>query len=138
MESKKNRIVISLLRLGSFLVRTGNRLVVEHGLNQQQFVVLKEIQALEPVSAQEVCSKLLHEKSNLSKIVNKLVEIGLVEKSDDPSDGRSSLLHVSEKGREVIKTCMDLFESWNTEWLAKLSDQELDHTVNVLDKLKKS
>jgi len=137
MESKKNRIVVSLLRLGSFLVRTGNRLVVEHGLNQQQFVVLKEIQASEPVSAQEICSKLLHEKSNLSKIVNKLVDTGLVEKSDDPLDGRSTLLHVSEKGSEVVKTCMGIFDSWNQEWLAKLTDQELEQAVNLLDKLKR-
>ncbi len=49
MDEKSNQIVISLLGLGAFLIREGNRVVADMGLNQQQYVVLNHIHAKGPV-----------------------------------------------------------------------------------------
>ena len=85
---QKTQIVKSLLRLGVFLQREGNRIVSDFGLNQQQLVVLKEIQEKGPVSQREICSELLLEKSNVSKIVGKLYSQGYITVSHSERDNR--------------------------------------------------
>ncbi len=128
-------IVRSLLRLGAFLQREGNRLLSGHGLSQQQFVVLKEIEERGPLSQKEICSQLLLEKSNVSKTVKKLVRSGLVDRKPSPDDNRISSLMITAKGLEVVSQCMEVLDQWNREWLKALSGKELEGAAAALAKL---
>jgi len=135
MESMEVTIVKKLLLLGVFLQREGNRILQNFGLNQQQFVVLKEIQERGPISQKDICSRLLFEKSNVSKIVKKLAATGLIKISSSSEDNRVSSLTVNKKGHMLIEKCMTRLNNWNVEWLNSLSENELKQAATVLDKL---
>ena len=132
---QKTQIVKSLLRLGVFLQREGNRIVSDFGLNQQQLVVLKEIQEKGPVSQREICSELLLEKSNVSKIVGKLYSQGYITVSHSERDNRRSILTVTAKGNSILDRCMERLNQWNSEWLRPMSARELNNTVGILSRL---
>jgi len=132
---QKTQIVKSLLRLGAFLQREGNRIVSDFGLNQQQLVVLKEIQEKGPVSQREICSELLLEKSNVSKIVGKLYSQGYITVSHSDRDNRRSILTVTAKGNSILDRCMERLNQWNSEWLRPMSARELNNTVGILSRL---
>lgn len=132
---QKIQIVKSLLRLGAFLQREGNRIVRDFGLNQQQLVVLKEIQEKGPVSQREICSELLLEKSNVSKIVGKLYSQGYINVSHSERDNRRSILTVTAKGNSILDRCMERLNQWNSEWLRPMSARELNNTVGILSRL---
>ena len=135
MEKDRIEIVKQLLRLGAFLQREGGRLLSKLGLNQQQFVVLKEIQEKGPVSQKEICSDLLLEKSNVSKIIKKLESEGLIEMVFSHEDNRISLLTTTKKGKKIINQGMQLLNEWNKKWLESLTNRELNRAVSVLNKL---
>ena len=132
---QKTQIVKSLLRLGVFLQREGNRIVSDFGLNQQQLVVLKEIQEKGPVSQREICSELLLEKSNVSKIIGKLYSQGYITVSHSERDNRRSILTVTAKGNSILDRCMERLNQWNSEWLRPMSARELNNTVGILSRL---
>ncbi len=132
---QKIQIVKSLLCLGAFLQREGNRIVRDFGLNQQQLVVLKEIQEKGPVSQREICSELLLEKSNVSKIVGKLYSQGYINVSHSERDNRRSILTVTAKGNSILDRCMERLNQWNSEWLRPMSARELNNTVGILSRL---
>lgn len=135
MNREHTHIARQLLLLGAFLQREANRLLAASGLNQQQFVVLKEIEERGPVSQKDVCSALIFEKSNVSKIVKKLETAGLVRSAQDRDDSRITRLSVTAKGRSVIGHCMDGLNRWNADWLKSVPDDELRSIAAALRKL---
>lgn len=129
-------VVKHLLLLGAFLQREASRLLEAHGLNQQQFVVLKEIDERGPLLQKDLCSALLFEKSNVSKIVAKLSQLGLVEIAAPPGDARKTAVSASPRGRRVIELAMHALDQWNAAWLAALDDREVATVLAALEKLK--
>ncbi len=109
--------------------------MVGSGLNQQQFVVLKEIQEKEPVSQKQICGDLLFEKSNVSKIVKKLITDNLVQVVRCAKDGRVGLLTTTKKGTEIINYCMAELSQWNSDWLDPLPDEDIISAVKALEKI---
>ncbi len=135
MNKKRTQIVKQLLLLGAFLQREAGRLLADFGLNQQQFVVLKEIDELGPISQRDICSALLFEKSNVSKIVRKLEKAGLIGVTGSPDDSRVTLLGLTAKGAKVVRLCMARLDQWNQDWLKSLSDNDVRQAASTLEKL---
>jgi DNA-binding MarR family transcriptional regulator len=137
LTTQRLSVVKDLLLLGAFLQREASRLLEAHCLNQQQFVVLKEIDERGPLLQKDLCSALLFEKSNVSKIVAKLVQLRLVEVAAPPEDARKTVLTANSRGREVIGRAMHALDQWNAAWLAALDDREIANVLATLEKLKK-
>ena len=133
---KASTIVRGLLRLGSDLHRLGDKITMEYGLNQQQFVVLSEIVDRGPINQKQLVGGLVIEKSNLSKIVKKLKTLGLIKISSSPEDGRSTLLSVTRKGKTIWEECVEEFNGWQANWASPLTDDELSQTIRVIERLK--
>lgn len=125
MDRQRTEIVKNVLLLGTFLQRQAGRELAGFDLNQQQFVVLKEIGEKNPVNQTDLCSALLLEKSNLSKIVAKLARMGLIKRSVHSTDGRVTLLSLTSRGDKVVRQGMRRFDDWNSSWLEPLTIAEV-------------
>ncbi len=131
MPDNKNKIIVNFLRIGAYLLREGNRIAEKYGINQQQFVVLNFISENKLVSQKEICSSLLYEKSNVSKIIKRLEKIGLVEKKSSSGDLRYSHINITPKGQKVIDEGIVDFNKFNEELLGQLSDNEIEMTLKT-------
>ena len=74
---------------------------------------LREVADIERVSA-----------PSMSRTVSSLVELGLVEKADDPDDGRQVILSLTRAGRRVIRETRRRRDQWLAVRLEKLDDDE--------------
>ncbi len=128
-------IVKSLLKIGTELQKTANKIGSDYGLNQQQFVVLNEIVRKKEISQKQIIGELLFEKSNVSKMVKKLKKLGFINISGGREDSRVTLLTPTEKGKEVWQECLDKLNDWNITWLQAFNRDELDNTYQVLKRL---
>jgi DNA-binding MarR family transcriptional regulator len=61
---------------------------------------------------------------SMSRTVASLVELGLVERSDDPSDGRQVILSITDAGRATLRTTRRCRDQWLATRLEKLDDDE--------------
>jgi DNA-binding MarR family transcriptional regulator len=59
-----------------------------------------------------------------SQLVERLVHEGLVERVESPNDRRVRLVHLTERGRQVIGESMRGRQQWLERLLASLSDEE--------------
>jgi len=137
MLTDKNKIVVNLLRIGAYLLREGNRIAEKYGINQQQFVVLNFISENELVSQKEICSSLLYEKSNVSKIIKRLEKIGLVDKKSSSGDLRYSHINITPKGQKVINEGIVEFNLFNDNLLQQLPINEIDKILEASQMLNK-
>lgn len=95
-----------------------------HGLTLTQARVLG-FAACEPLSQRRLAERFGCDPSNISVLVDRLVERELVERRPDPADGRVKLIAATEAGRALANRCCQ-----DREWLGPaldgLSAQELD------------
>jgi DNA-binding MarR family transcriptional regulator len=89
---------------GELVKRSGVQL--ERGLHP----VLMTIAALEPIRTTDLALALALKSSTVSRHAARLEELGLVERTVDPDDGRASLLALSAQGRRTLAV---LSEAWD-------------------------
>lgn len=75
------------------------------------------------------------EQSSMAQMLNRMERDGLIRRAPDPSDGRSSLISLTEDARtRMPAACAVLFQG-NRDALAGFSDQEAAQLVDLLTRL---
>ena len=132
--TKHDQCIVNLLRFNSQLLREGNIIARRYGLNQQQFVVLNYIKFNGPINQNQICSSLLLEKSNISKIMKKLEQLKYINISQSSVDKRARIVECSTIGQNIITEGTKQFNALNKILLKELSDDQLNqlHAISMV------
>jgi MarR family 2-MHQ and catechol resistance regulon transcriptional repressor len=88
-----------------------------------------------PLPINKIGQKVLLTSGSMTAAVDRMQARGLVRRVQDPSDGRSFYVHLTEKGRKTIKTAYAKHAK-NLEKIAGvLSDRERIEIVRLLKKI---
>lgn len=131
------------------LLRRARRAVVERAhsvhpdLQPVGYLVLAQVEADGPVRGSSLCGVLELDKAAVSRSVQHLVELGLVEGAPDPEDGRATLLSASAEGRRRIRAVDvdrraalgERFAGWQEDDLLSVADSlhRYNATFEVVD-----
>lgn len=129
MDLKENQIAVNVLRVSAYLLREGNRIASKYQLNQQQFVVLNYIHNTVEVHQNDICSSLVYEKSNVSKIVKKLEKLDYVSLRVDGENARSMIIEATSLGAQVVKEGLVQFSLFHENLLEDFSSFEIDNVL---------
>ena len=71
---------------------------------------------------------------SMTRTTNCLVDRGLIERTDHPTDGRSKLLSLTDEGRAAIKRVQRARDTWMYEQLKDLTPDEIEvlHQASAL------
>lgn len=108
----------------------------EFGLARPAALVMREVGRHPGITVSELARKTGLAKSNVSKSVESLVEIGFVDKRSDPSDRRLGRLYETDKARahfhrmweETLKRLSSVVEA--------LSEEQVTSIISALEMLK--
>jgi DNA-binding MarR family transcriptional regulator len=91
-------------RLRLAIARTARRLRQEGGeeLSASQTAALATIDRHGPLTPSELAARERIQRPTVTRIVARLEDGGLVQRTRDPQDGRSSLVALSPAGRELL------------------------------------
>jgi len=121
--------------VGQFLVDF-ERAAQAAGLTVAQARVLG-FAAMKPSSMREIADLFGCDPSNITAKVDRLIELGLVERQADPDDGRVKLIAATEKGLAMsAEICTS--REWLAKALAGLDDDEIAVVRAAMDLLTKS
>lgn len=132
------QIIQNILRVSAYLSRVGDRISSDYDLNQQQFTILNEICSRDQIIQKDLVTDLYYEKSNVSKVVKKLIKKGLLETIIDEDDNRVKYLISTEAGEELWNECMNKTIEWSDEWLSHLSGTEKTFALRITERFKES
>ena len=83
--------------------RTSRRMRQEGGgLSPSQHSALVSIEGLGPLTPSELASHERIQRPSATRVIAKLEEAGLVERTADPNDGRSALIAITPAGRDLL------------------------------------
>lgn len=109
----------------------------KHGILAQHFNVLRIVNGAHPdsVSPGKILEVMLDQGRDLTRLVDKLVKLGLLIRSTRPSNRRRVDINITEEGlaltEKVSKDVDVFFDSIDT-----LTDKESEQLSNLLDKLR--
>lgn len=95
------------------------------GLSIPQFDLLSTLTEREGSSQQELAERLYVTKGNVSGLLDRMVEAGLVERRAIPGDRRSNALYLTPKGRDLANQGMAAQRSYVMRTLGTLPPQDL-------------
>lgn len=119
--------------------RLGSRQLSEYmktiDLTPSQSEVIQVLKQWQPISLKDLGSLLVCEKGSPSRLIERMVKEGLIDKVVDPSDARYVLLQLTKFGLEKSQQ-IRCFEDKIHEDLAKLfTDEELSVVSTILEKM---
>ena len=97
LEAEFSELITHFRRL---ILENANR--VSPGMLPGAYKTLTTIARCEQVTASTLAERMLMDKGQVSRLVRELEDLGLVERSPDPRDGRSSLLRLTDVGTERL------------------------------------
>jgi DNA-binding MarR family transcriptional regulator len=111
------------LRLACMRISRRVRFESTMDIAPHQYSVLLRVEE-QPRTPRELADIERVSAPSMSRTVGSLVDLGLVDRSDDPTDGRQVILSITDEGRRVIRTTRRRRDQWLAVRLQKLTDDE--------------
>ena len=129
---------INLLFTANWLNEQIGKILSEEGVTQQQYNILRILRgSATPLSTLKIRERMLDKMSDTSRIVDRLITKGLVEKNACLKDKRLVDITISKKGLVLV----DKLDQFNNQIDAVLKgvDEKEAQTINqLLDKIRAS
>ena len=124
------------LRLACMRISRRIRYESSHDVAPHQFSVLCRLEEA-PRTPGELAELERVAKPSMTRTVGALVDRGLVLREDDPLDGRSVILSLSEDGRRSVKAIRRKRDAWMASRVARLTREEQDVLARATEILAK-
>lgn len=107
----------------------------ECSITNEQWLVLKVIDANPGMSQTEVAEKSQKEKTNITRILDLLEKSGCIERRKDERDRRYYRIHATDEGKNVLKTVNPITEKTEEICTQSLSRKQIKEMIALLERV---
>lgn len=130
-------ILIGVHKMVKELDRETARITAEYGLTFPQFMVLEALLHKDSMTVGEIKNTILSSNGTIPVIINNLVKMNMVKRTQDTKDHRKSTVELTRKGRELIEQVCpendrmftEKFDVWTKE-----EKKELNRLISLFHK----
>ena len=113
-------------------MRGWNQFAKSTGLSMPQFSILMQLHYKGPCGMSEISERFDVSAAAASQLVDKLVQAGYIERTEDPSDRRAKLLKLSTKGAKLVDDGILERYRWMDELTGQLTTEERGKVAEAL------
>jgi DNA-binding MarR family transcriptional regulator len=129
-------LILSVFRANGRLLDAGDRLSATHGLTSARWQVLGAITlAGRPLTVPQIARRMGLARQSVHTTVGRLVREGLLELGSNDEHRRSSLVRITDAGRDTYSAVDRAQASWVNEVTRGISRSDLATARAVLDEL---
>jgi DNA-binding MarR family transcriptional regulator len=115
------------------ILRAGLKAVErEKGIAPHHMMILKMVRDAGPLPLSEIGGWHHIPKPQMTYLIDRLEELGLVERRPDTKDRRVINVALTKQGSKALEECMDLIKESARERLSSLSDEDLRQLAAAL------
>lgn len=135
--SEQLKANLNVLFTANYLYNKITAALKPFNLTHEQFNVLRILRGSHPNSMcqKNILSRMIAPNSNVTLIINKLVDKGWVKVEQSERDRREYVINITESGLELLSQINEDFKS-KEEGINKLTTSEAFHLNALLDKLR--
>jgi DNA-binding MarR family transcriptional regulator len=124
METTSTKLYHLLTEVFILLDDADRRTLTLHNLSIRQFNILYHLDQEQGLSINELSNHLLCDKSNTTRLVERMKQDGLVTREQDPNDRRYVSVRLTEEGMRLREKAMAAHQNNVDERFKTLSSQE--------------
>jgi DNA-binding MarR family transcriptional regulator len=104
-----------------------------------RFDVLAQLErAPKGMTMGQLSSHLMVSNGNITGLIDRLDQEGLVNRAPSPSDRRTQMVKLSNAGRKALNKMLPMHERWIVELLTNLSSNDMSQILTLLGRVKDS
>ena len=132
-----HKALVNLIYTHNYLLDRMNEKFKEYDVTRQQFNVLRILagQYPKPTQINIIRDRMLDKMSDASRIVDRLLKKGLIEKKSSDIDRRSVEIVISDSGMNLLEKFRPVSDSFN-DMLSNLNEEEASTLNTLLDKIR--
>jgi DNA-binding MarR family transcriptional regulator len=112
-----------------------NRIMKESSLSMPQFHTMMRIYYSGPRGVSDIAQDVGFTKAASSQMVDRLVRMGMLTRTENPNDRRERQIGLTEKGQQMIEQFIDSSSDWLEVMLKKLPAEKQDEAFLTLRSL---
>src|SRR5580693_3485405 len=120
------RVWLRLIRLEARMQAAVGERLREIGVSIPQCDVLTTLTEQEGVNQQELATRLYVTKGNISGLIDRLAEAGLVERRSTANDRRQHAIYLTEAGRRMAEQAIAVQHRWIASTLGRMAEPDLE------------
>lgn len=136
--SLPKNVIINVLYTNGLINTELNKALKPSDISLQQFNVLRILRGQNGVKASlsDVQERMITKMSNTTRLIDKLIKKGLVEKQINTKNKRKIDISITAEGLNFLNDINILIESKEVEMVSALSDKEATELIRLLSKLR--
>jgi DNA-binding MarR family transcriptional regulator len=132
----KRRLVAQLVESSRLLRNYIDHRAKTRGTTRAQWIVLFRLREQEGLSQVDLADVLELQPISLVRLLDRLVEHGLLERRHDPKDRRANRLFLTERGRQLVDELDSLRDAIATDVLRDVPDEAVETSLDTLREIK--
>lgn len=128
-------LALRIVFLGKYIAHRMERELDSLGFNRTQTIVLTVLQHHPGLQPLQLCNPVGVKPANITRTLQTLEQLGLVERRPHPTDGRASLVYLTKKGEERARILSETVDELSTEMLKSIESRDLPTVERALDTL---
>ena len=128
--------VLNVQRTATALQRPAEALMKAHGLSESTYNVLRILRGSHPsgLPCYEISSRMVFHVPDVTRLTDRLIKMGLVERERSTEDRRVVLTRATEAGIDRVNSLDGPLDALLKEQLGHMSKEELTALVGLLEK----
>ncbi|SIS06303.1 transcriptional regulator, MarR family [Peribacillus simplex] len=123
-----------ITRIYNQSIRESNQHLKKWNLSAAQFDILVQVGSHERLSQQELANKLFVTKGNITQLLRKMEELGLIKREQE---WKTKYLSLTEEGKEFFHEVVPKQEHFQASQFANLNEAEKQQLLDLLSKVQK-
>lgn len=132
----KRQLVAQLVESSRLLRNYIDHRAKARGTTRAQWIVLFRLRQQEGLSQVDLADVLELQPISLVRLLDRLVEHGLLERRHDPKDRRANRLFLTERGRELVDELDSLRDDIAMDVLHDVPDAAIETSLQALQDIK--
>jgi MarR family transcriptional regulator, transcriptional regulator for hemolysin len=132
----KRQLVAQLVESSRLLRNFIDHRAKSRGTTRAQWIVLFRLRQQEGLSQVDLADVLELQPISLVRLLDRLVEHGLLERRHDPKDRRANRLFLTPKGKQLVDDLDSLRDAIATDVTGELSTASMQTTLDALRAMK--
>jgi DNA-binding MarR family transcriptional regulator len=136
--SEYHRLAVNILYTASWIENEHRQMLKPYGLTVTQFNVLRILRGQKgnPISVLGVCERMLDRSSNASRIIDKLISQGLVDRKVCVQDRRQVDVVITSKGLRLINDTDKLSDEMEKLVSCAFTNEQANAFSGLLDRIR--
>jgi len=135
-KTESERAVVNLFFTSKFLETKLQKVHKQHNLTMKQYNILRILKgAGKPISTQLIRERMIDRMSDISRIVDRMIDKGIVSKCINGDDKRLVDISLTESGQELLNKIGPLRVEGN-EFLGNLTESDAKILNTLLDRIR--